>query len=85
MSGPVSRVSADRCSRWRKTALRELSRQFRGEYRLLYDSHRAQGYTIDQSKGRARTILGKKYPGTYGRLYEEAKRNETCHRHESES
>jgi hypothetical protein len=76
MSGPVDRESSDRCSRWRKTALRELGRSHGNDYRSFYASLRADGYTREQARGRARTRLGQKYPGTYARLYAAAKRND---------
>jgi hypothetical protein len=76
MSGPVDRESSGRCSRWRKTALRELGRRFRDDYRSFYGSLRADGYSREQARGRARTRLGWKYPSTYGSLYEDARRND---------
>lgn len=76
MSGPVDRESSDRCSRWRKTALRELGRIYRGDYVSFYASLRAGGYSREQARGRARTRLGRTYPGTYAQLYEAAKHND---------
>lgn len=74
MSGPVNRESSDACSRWRKAALRELSRRHRADYRLFYSSVRAEGYRPDVAKGRAMTLLRSKYPGSYAVLYDAAKR-----------
>lgn len=72
----VNRPSSDACSRWRKTALRVLIRRHRAEFMLLCNSLKADGFTRDQARGRAMTILRVKYPSAYVALYDAVKSSE---------